>query len=99
MYLRYSVQRFDHKYRSRHFAHQTKSFKPVKEMDSKEFIYVSTIMPTKITLLEMINSILICILNVIGQVLIHCTDFCFILQFTGRPEATDVSFQDLWYDA
>ncbi len=89
------MQRFDHKYRFRHFAHQNKSFKPMKEMDSKEFIYVSTIMPTEITLLEIINPILTCILNMIGQVLVHCTDFCFILQCTGRPEATDVSFQDL----
>ena len=68
---------------------------PTKEMDSKEFIYVSTIMPTEITLLEMFNPILTCILNMIGQVLIHCTDFCFTLQVTGRPEATDVSFEGL----
>jgi SAM-dependent methyltransferase len=67
----------------------------MKEMDLKEFIYVSTIMQTWIALLEMIKPILAGILNMIGQVLIHCTDFCFTLQCAGRLKVTDVSFQGL----
>ena len=40
----------------------------MKEMGLKEFIYVSTIIQTKVALLKMINPILTGILNVIGQV-------------------------------
>lgn len=67
----------------------------MKKMILKESIYVSIIIQTEIALLKRIKSIVTDILNMIEQVLIHCTNFSFTLQCIERSEVTDIFFEIL----